>query len=757
MVSWYCVFTLMAAYATLSVFPLFIGNCPYQTALSPPFLFGSTLLLFFCRTALGKLCGWALPREEERYFNKTHYLVEKATANAPQDLDPYAMKWLFTDDDFSDTDMDTFLEGLPRYIHSHLHSPITITKELSEALTEPYILQRIKEHLLTCVTTTGLSEQARIQRVSTCVESLQVILQLQTSTEKPEDKSLQESLQAYLQSIVHSLNSLCDKSTKNPSIVMDLCAFCVRALVFQGITKCLEPTRMGSPNIKVPSHFLPLCTFYYSIINKQRAPTEVSDQKELSDEDTKVLLHDGPFINLTLLAGAIISPDHLDADPASLSMCWKTLDILRSGFQINQAVISVSTFALFDKIHADTCSRVKSEELRFSVIPLLEILDAVDGGRRLSMVFQDHPKYRQLVFGKDRLRNPDLFRAFAKCLPQFVADHSAEYLKGYMEDLVVHDHLWISLQVHLLNSLRPDSFTPAIIHVFETCCTVIDTAFVALEGSQKVDLRTPDFGSLAHYFEIYVTDCFRGMFIERAIGFRVGLIKARFCNAILAQFLVEFRFRGTVVFRSHWDVASLARVFYSLGVGNEENVEFWKSHVDGGSIGMELMTNTYATLEVAERDGPLLNFCRLVHLGMMAVPFEGSGLEEGDFEKLLHLMQNMAEDSPLLLVHASTSVTVWEELHRLRDEVADIHERSHNEDGLHMGALLKKIDYVHRRCPLSSHEHLRIDSVQAEASGTSAVVQPNTPSRGLLISEIEVDSRGTGLRLWRNSCSITSH
>ena len=95
-------------------------------------------------------------------------------------------------------------------------------------------------------------------------------------------------------------------------------------------------------------------------------------------------------------------------------MCWKTLDVLRSGFQINRVDISDSSLALFDKIHTNTRSRVKSEELGFSLIPLLEILDAVDGGRRLSMVFQDHPKYRQLVFGKDRLRNPDLFR-ISKC------------------------------------------------------------------------------------------------------------------------------------------------------------------------------------------------------------------------------------------------------------------------------------------------------------------------------------------------------
>ena len=286
---------------------------------------------------------------------------------------------------------------------------------------------------------------------------------------------------------------------------------------------------------------------------------------------------------------------------------------------------------------------------------------------------------------------------------------------------------------------------------------MIDTAFVALEGSQKVDLRTPDFGSLAHYFEVYATDCFRGMFIKRAIGFRVGLIKARFCNTILAKFLDEFGRKGTVVFRSHWDVASLARVFYSLGVGNEENVEFWKSHVDGGSIGEELMVNTYATLKVAERDGPLLNFCRLVHLGMMAVPFEGSGLQETDFEKLLQLMQKMTEDSRLPLVHASTLVTVWEELHRLTDEVAGIYERCKIEDKPHMAALWVKTNEVLLRCPLSSHEHLPIDGVQAQASGTSAIVQLIPPSRGLLISEIEADSGGTVSHLWRNFCSMTSH
>ncbi|KAI9458329.1 hypothetical protein BJY52DRAFT_425686 [Lactarius psammicola] len=164
---------------------------------------------------------------------------------------------------------------------------------------------------------------------------------------------------------------------------------------------------------------------------------------------------------------------------------------------------------------------------------------------------------------------------------------------------------------------------------------------MALENSQIVDWRSPNLGSLAHYFELFVTDCFQGMFIERAIGFRVGLIKARFCQVVLAQFLNEFNREGTVIFRSHWDVASLARVFYSLGVGDDADMEYWKSFVDGGHIGADFLAKAHTTLDTAARDGPLLNFCKLGHLGMMAVPFKGSGLANADFGKLIG---SIAED-----------------------------------------------------------------------------------------------------------------
>jgi hypothetical protein len=734
--SWSCVIAAAIVYGALTIFPLIIGNCPYQTALTTPLRSCRTLLLFSGHT----VWRWFRPSKEGALswhevsnFDKVHFLVNEANEKAAS-VDPCAMEWLFTENDFSDTDMDKFLEGLPGYVHSH----ITVKEALPKALTAPYILRRIREHLLTCVTATEPSEEARVKRVSACVESLRVILHLQTNAEGLKNADEEESLREYMQSIVHDLNTLCGK----PEEKRDLRAFCVRALAFQGfLTKCLEPSlepaSEGSPDVKVPSHFIPLSTFFSSQYLNHTSQTQLQDnmlphaavsvEKVPASEDKtrRVLLHDGPLINLTLLAKAILA--HGEAvDSSILSMCWKTLDMLRREFRVNRAEVSDTSLALFDDVHKKTRSRVEVEEPGFSIIPLLEVMDAVDGGRRLCMVFQTDHKYHlkaDLVFGKDHLRNPDLFRAFAHCLPHFVTNYPEKSI-GFMEGLVHYDHLWSSLQVHLSTSFRPNGFNPAMLHVIDTYCTVIDSAFVALEHS-NVDWRAPDFGSLAHSFELFVTACFRGMFIERVTGFRVGLIKARFCRAVLAQFLDEFDHEGTVVFRSHWDVASLAKVFYSLGVGEDADVEFWKSFVDvgRGPIGSEFMAKTHTMLHTAERDGPLLNFCKLGQLGTMAVPFKGSGLEDTDFKKLLDLMQMMTEDPRLPLTRASTSI--WEDLSRLRDEVVDICARSLKEDEANMQALLVKIDEVYRHRPTSAQESRPSHHVRVQASGTSAVMQPN--------------------------------
>ncbi|KAH9017223.1 hypothetical protein EDB85DRAFT_682169 [Lactarius pseudohatsudake] len=726
MTSWYCLTALTVVYSALSIAPLIIGNCPYQTALTPPLRFGYRLLLF-----PGRVIWWCLrgdpkgtfPGGKDLHFKKRQSLAEEANKKAAH-LDPYAMEWLFTDNDFSDTDMDKFLEGLPGYIDSDF----TPADDLPKVLTAPYILRRIREHLLTCASASELSEQARLKRVSACVDSLCMIFQHLACIKHPENPDLPTD---YIQTIIDGFN---DK-------VVGLHGFCVRALAFQGfLTKCREQAGEGLPDVKFPSHLIPLYSFLSSQTKQQDtvppAGAGVSDEKSPPDgEMWRTVLHDGPLINLTLLARAILL--HHCVDPSTLSMCWKTLDTLRSELRVTRVDVSKPSLTLFNKVHEQTLSRVENEaeEPSHSLSPLLEVLDAVAGGRRLSLVFQDHPRYRSntdLVFGKDRLRNPDIFRAFANCLPEFVTKQR-ERSVGIMEGLVCYDHLWTSLQVNLLNSLRSNTFILDKLRVFDRCCTVIDAAFALLENSPNVDWRSPDLGSLSHYFELFVTDCFQGVYIDRAIGFRVGLIKARFCKAVLTQFLDEFHRVGTVVFQSHWDVASLARVFYSLGVGDNADVEFWKSFVDGGSIGAEFVARAHAMLETAARDGPLLNFCKLGRLGVMAVPFKGSGLEDTDcFKKLLDLLKEMADDPRLPLTLAST--LIWDDLGRLRDDVLDICARSNDEDKANMQALLEKINAVYdMRRPPSTHEHPR-DYVQSQGSGNSPVVQSNTPSRGLIQS-----------------------
>ncbi|KAH9167000.1 hypothetical protein EDB89DRAFT_1999975 [Lactarius sanguifluus] len=135
-------------------------------------------------------------------------------------------------------------------------------------------------------------------------------------------------------------------------------------------------------------------------------------------------------------------------------------------------------------------------------------------------------------------------------------------------------------------------------------------------------------------------------------------------------------------------------------------------------------------LGTAARDGPLLNFCKLGRLGVMAVPLKGSGLEDTDnLKKLLELLQKMTDDTRLPLALASP--LVWEDLGRLREEVFDICAGSNNKDDeANMQNLLTKIDAVYELRPLSTQEHNPSDHVQSQAPETSAIVQQNPPLRG---------------------------
>ena len=703
----YCVITFLVVYTAISISPLIFFSSPYHTALTPPLRGGVALILFTIRNVGGFLPGFSMPSCSflEYFkgirFDRAHFLVKQANSRAGE-LDHYAMRWLFKEDDFSDDSMDTFLEALPGYIHSHL----TENPRLAVHLTASYITKRIRGHLLTCATSYWLSDEACITRVSGCVNSLRLIFK--TSGTYPSSEDKERSKKNYIQGLIKGLNGLCEGEDKRVA----LRASCVRGLAFQGLV-----SHLTTPDQPFPGHLEPLYSFICDEDNREstRQPgnvalsTETRNNQRSDENKTKweTLLHDGPLVNLTLLAQAILSHErHEHIHPESLSLCWKALETLLMEFSIARMNVSEPTLKQFNKVLEDAREHVQANHRGFRVTPLVETLDTVARGWRLSMVFLGHPKYygrADVVFGKDQLRNSDLMEAFASCLPGYISAISPERRRDFMERMVCDDGLWTSLQVNLWNTVQLEIPIPDKLRIFEACCIVIDAMFFALEDSNKVDWRAPDFGSLAQHFEIFVANCFQGIFVGRATGFRVGLIKLRFCEAVLAKFHEEIRSTGGAVsLRSQWDVASLARVFFTLEVGTDEDVVFWKSFTDGGHIDAEFMIKLRDMLDTAIRDGPLLNFCKLGHLVVTAVPFAGSGLELADIEKVRALQRKLLRDEQLPLKRASAEV--WKELSRLRGEVDNVLKRSSDKEKDMLDRLLQMIDHAINHNPYSPQQ-----------------------------------------------------
>jgi hypothetical protein len=646
-------------YITLSIHPLMSINSPYNTPMTPPLRTACIILRIFFRSP------WWLPQlilrkdfdlTGLRYYDGIHFdrarLYSMEAGKQAKTLEPYAMTWLFTDNDFSDSDMDKFLEGLPGYISSK-H---TESDQLYKYLTAEHITTRIKGHLMTCATSVELFEEASITRVFSCARALQLIFRLDDSLERNgspsvQDKNLQ-SQKIYIQDIIDNFQTLCD--AVDPT--MALRASCIRGLAVHGLLSQLDSSHF-------PMSLIPLYSLFFP---NNKADTGDPDEQE-SKGMWKGLLYDAPLANLTMLAEAVRKREH--ALPSSLSFCWKTFDILLSQFgTIHSDKSSDNPTPAqidFDNLHRGIRKYVHGEEMGFRMTPLLEILDIVDRGRRLLMVFSSRPKYHSratVVFGKEYLRNGDLLEAFAHCLPTFIAKNSSKVCMDLMEKVVCRDHLWSNLQMVLRITQRPTSTTSDKFRVFECCCNVLDISFLILEDSRKVDWRAPEFGSLWQHFESFITDGFQGAFMGRATSFRIGIIKARFCKVFLAQFC-----KNILSFRSQWDVASLARLINYLGLRDEDGPEFWNSYLKGGHVGAEFTTKALKMVNVIASDGPLSIFCQLGHLVTSTIPSHRSGLNRKDIEKVLELQDKLVEYKRLPLNGASD--TVWEDLYRLREQV----------------------------------------------------------------------------------------
>jgi hypothetical protein len=726
----------LVVYMLLSISPLISINSPYHTPMTHPIRAACIILRIIIRSPLW-LPQWirckpfdltGLEYYKGIHFDRAHLYSIEAGKQAKK-LEPYAMKWLFTDNDFSDSDMDKFLEGLPGYMSSN-H---TEKGQLDEYLTAEHIKSRIKQHFITCATSVELSDQDSIARVSSCVKALVLIFQYSRECKgrSSEPDKLEKEIQLqreYIQGLIDDFQTLCDIDDHTTA----LRASCISAHAVQGLLSQLVPPNSGTTDTsQFPVPLIPIYHYLFLNDNTVTVPQPGDRPTPSAMEMWMSLLHDAPLANLTRLAQAI--RDRERVPPSILSFCWKILDILLAQLGTIHSDRRTLAQSDFDNLHEDTRTYVHGEEMGFRMTPLLEILDTVARGRRLLMVFAGRPKYHSranVVFGKEYLRNGDLLEAFAQCLPDFIANNSPDVCMDVMEKVVNRDNLWTSLQVNLWNTQRFDSPIPDKHRIFEDCCTVLDLTFSVLEDSQEVDWRAPEFGSLSNHFESLITHCFQGAFMGRATSFRVGVIKARFCKALLSQFSNDMDRDGTVSFRSQWDVASLARLICILGFRDREDADFWDSYVNGGHIGANFTGKALEMIDVAARDGPLLIFCQLGHLAVTAVPLNQSGVKPKDMEKVLKLQMKVIENKRLPLKRASDMV--WDALGQLRELVNELCAKITGKDRKLLERLLRMIDKV---------SHLRsygsMDSGQSEPAekrrsfGSDSTAVSGGPSSGM--------------------------
>ena len=612
-----------------------------------------------------------------------------------------------------------------------------------------------------------LSDGARIARVTSCVKAFWLIFQYSLNCKEyfHLEGNFEEELNIheYIQGLMDDFQTLC--GAEDP--VVALRASCIRALAVQGL---LSPNLLVPPNSRTtarppfPVYLLPIYKFLFpndthtvrlfsDFSPPPASPTwadypDYDTQEVEAAEDENIyqanmsaarpmwdnLLRDKPLVNLTTLGQTILKREH--APPSTLSFCWEALDVLLSQIRTSRFEDRTGAQIDFDDLHKNTRAYVHGKELGFRIRPLLDILDTVARRQWLFTVFPPDTRYYNrvdLVFGKKDFRNGDLLEAFAHCLPDFIQKPPTVECMSFMEKVVSQDNLW----ANLWDTQRSDIPIPEKLRTFEDSCAVLDLALSVLEDSQNVGWRSPEFGSLALHFESSQGSLIQETSMGRANSFRIGIIKARFCKALLAQFWDDLDREGTISFRSRWDVALLVRLIHILGLWDKNDADFWNynAYCVGGEsrdyIGAEFPAEAGSKArEMIYRtkcDGPLLILRFLGDLVAKAVPLKQSGLESEDIEKVWKLQDKVLEKRRLPLDRASGAA--WEALDQLQKQVNDLCIKNKDEDTTDRKILL------HLRGMIDDVNKLRIpegpgqrEPAEEQGPNTSVAADPTSSS-----------------------------
>ncbi len=275
----YCLIALLVVYMALSLLPLIARNAPYQTALTTPLQACVSLIqvsYLGLRWLVRCFAGVYEGQKGSDLFKSVNVDRDRALMyeikKRASELDRTAMHWLLQQLD--EDDMDTFLSGLPGYIHS----PQTDEKDKKlavEGLMEAKVPELIRKHIKTCLRPVELSNEESMSRASACVNSLRLISETSANTHRrpgPESDDLQ--------AIMEYLEPLCYNSSTA------LRASCIRGLVIREFL--LPLTELDDEKLQrrtFPDYLLPL----YMVIHVWKT-TEIDHWPHLTDILTAIPL-----------------------------------------------------------------------------------------------------------------------------------------------------------------------------------------------------------------------------------------------------------------------------------------------------------------------------------------------------------------------------------------------------------------------------------------------------------------------------------
>jgi len=400
-------------------------------------------------------------------------------------------------------------------------------------------------------------------------------------------------------------------------------------------------------------------------------PTSISQTTGYSPPDDRevwtTVLYDGPLINLAVLANGVLSCSNDEG--VNFDIAWKTLETLLKLHGPAQVRMSDQARTRFTQVVNKAHARVKSYERgRAPISPLLDILDIIVSGLRLTEVLACAPKLppRQIraVFGREQLRNSELLEAFATCLPQHVTRNDPEISKNFMERLILEDKLWENLHGSLSDCLHPQVQFQDKLRTTTAVFDILDVTFMTLKDSSAIDWQSPGldllFRSLTEFVRTMVID--PDLHVKKIASSHVAFASIQFCHAVLAQFSMQCGPGEPFIVRS---LNALSIVAWVLGLGSQEDWEYLTAKNTEATPGLIHRFN--AILNAVRHDGPLSNFCGLARLTLDLKLTKASDSTFENIKKSLTMLTRMLDNPHLPFDNASGEM--WARFDDLRDEV----------------------------------------------------------------------------------------